>query len=335
MAQLVSILIPAYNAQTVIGEAIESAIRQTWPRKEIIVVDDGSSDDTLSIAKRFESRAVKVLSQKNRGASATRNRALSLAQGEYIQWLDADDLLAPDKISQQLRVDKSYGALTLLSSSWGSFFFQPRKARFIPNRLWQDSLPVDWIVNSFSDNIWMGIESWLVSRKLTEMAGPWNEQLLRDNDGEYFCRVVCASKEIKFVREAKCYCRMGNEKSISSEFNMSALKIESVFSSICLQINYLRSIENSERTKAACLKNLQHHLIYFYPDQTAILEKADALAKELGGALSPPALSWKYSIMRHVFGWRKVKRAQQVIPYLKMLVDRNWSKLSSVLFRDL
>src|ERR1041385_4381684 len=93
---LVSILIPAYNAEQWIGDAIRSAIDQTWDHKEIIVVDDGSTDRTLAAAKRFESPLVRVVSQKNQGAAAARNLAFSLSKGDYIQWLDADDLLAPD-----------------------------------------------------------------------------------------------------------------------------------------------------------------------------------------------------------------------------------------------
>src|SRR5262249_13271987 len=99
---LVSILIPAFNAQEWIADTIRSALAQTWPKKEIIVVDDGSRDQTLSIAKQFVSKEVSVVAKGNEGAAATRNKAYSLSQGDYIQWLDADDLLAPDKIERQL-----------------------------------------------------------------------------------------------------------------------------------------------------------------------------------------------------------------------------------------
>ncbi len=102
---LVSVLIPAYNAAPWVAKAIGSALAQDWPRIEIIVVDDGSRDSTLRAARQFESKRVKVVAQENQGAAVARNRALSLAQGDYIQWLDADDLLAPDKITQQLHAE--------------------------------------------------------------------------------------------------------------------------------------------------------------------------------------------------------------------------------------
>src|SRR5512138_2951718 len=102
MKPLVSILIPAYNSEQLIEESLRSALAQSWPNKEIIVVDDGSLDRTFEVAKRFESKTLKVVTQPNQGAAAARNKAFSLSQGDYIQWLDADDLLAPEKIASQL-----------------------------------------------------------------------------------------------------------------------------------------------------------------------------------------------------------------------------------------
>src|SRR6266576_6242361 len=110
MAPLVSILIPAYNAERWIADTINSALAQTWPRKEIIVVDDGSEDQTLWVSRQFASKNVSVVTQENRGASAARNKAFELCQGDYIQWLDADDLLAPAKIAKQTEVLDLYGS---------------------------------------------------------------------------------------------------------------------------------------------------------------------------------------------------------------------------------
>ena len=103
MTPLVSILIPAYNAERWIAETIRSALRQTWPNKEIIVVDDGSADGTLTVVRQFESNEVRVVTQPNQGAAAARNRAFSLRQGHYIQWLDAEDLLSPCKVAHQMQ----------------------------------------------------------------------------------------------------------------------------------------------------------------------------------------------------------------------------------------
>ena len=101
MNPLVSILIPCFNNEAFVGEAIESALSQTYSNIEVIVVDDGSTDQSLDIIKSFEKK-IKWLSGPNRGACAARNAALKLSQGQFIQFLDADDLIDKQKISKQI-----------------------------------------------------------------------------------------------------------------------------------------------------------------------------------------------------------------------------------------
>ncbi|MGO9612437.1 MAG: glycosyltransferase family 2 protein [Dissulfurispiraceae bacterium] len=319
MSELVSILIPAYNAEKWIGDTVKSALSQNWPRKEVIIVNDGSSDNTLMIASGFESPSVKVLTQDNKGASSARNKALSVAQGDYIQWLDADDLLAPDKISQQLRDSRDgCNSRILLSSAWGKFYYRHWRAKFVPNILWQNLSPAEWILRKLDENAWMSIESWLVSRKLTEMAGLWDEGLSMDDDGEYFRRVITSSEQIIFVIEAKSYCRRVNKNSISSDLKISNKKLDSQFVSICRHIESLRTLDDGERARVACLKYLQRWLIYFYPERQDIVERAFKLAEELGGSLLPPTLSWKYSLVRKFLGWGAARKAQFMLPKVRV-----------------
>src|SRR5271157_2376967 len=153
---LVSILIPAYNAETWIADTIKSAIGQTWPRKEIIVVDDGSTDQTLAVARDFASKNVAVVTHENQGAASTRNHALSLSQGDYIQWLDADDLLSPDKIARQMEAaNETRGSRTLLSSGWGYFAYRSGRAEFTPTSLWCNLSPVEWLLRKMRENLHM------------------------------------------------------------------------------------------------------------------------------------------------------------------------------------
>ena len=99
---LVSIIIPVYNSEKYLAETITSAISQTWNNKEIIIIDDGSTDNSLTIAESFANEHIKIFSQPNKGASAARNKGLHEAKGDYIQFLDGDDLLMPNKIEVQL-----------------------------------------------------------------------------------------------------------------------------------------------------------------------------------------------------------------------------------------
>ncbi len=99
---LVSVIIPCFNAAHFIRDAIQSALTQTHPAVEILVVDDGSTDNSLEIVRSFGPR-VRCDSVTHAGATAARNRGLRAAAGEWIQFLDADDLLMPEKIERQLQ----------------------------------------------------------------------------------------------------------------------------------------------------------------------------------------------------------------------------------------
>jgi glycosyltransferase involved in cell wall biosynthesis len=327
MAGLVSILIPAYNAERWIADTLSSAIAQTWSPKEIIVVDDGSSDQTLHVARQFESVGVRVVAQKNQGAAAARNKAFSLSQGDYIQWLDADDLLAPDKIAQQMKAAAvCQSKTTLLSSAWGSFMHRCYRAKFLPTALWCDLPPGEWLLRKLQYNLHMQTATWLTSRELAEAAGPWDTNIAFDDDGEYFCRVILASDSIRFVDSAKVYYRMVGTKRLSY-IGQSTKKIEDLWNSMRLHVRYLRSLEESQRVRTACLTYLQNWIAAFYPERLDIVKQAEKLAKELGGELQVPSLPWKYSWIETLFGKRLARRAQLLLPAIRWGFARQCDKI--------
>jgi glycosyltransferase involved in cell wall biosynthesis len=107
MSPLISILIPVYNAERWIKQTIDSALSQTWPTKEVIVVDDGSTDRSPEIIRRFEGR-IRWETGPNRGGNVTRNRLLELSRGQWLQYLDADDYLRPEKVERQIEFVRQY-----------------------------------------------------------------------------------------------------------------------------------------------------------------------------------------------------------------------------------
>jgi glycosyltransferase involved in cell wall biosynthesis len=323
---LVSIVVPAYNAQDWIADSLRSATAQTWNRKEIIVVDDGSTDHTLDIARHFQSKCCRIVTQDNRGAAAARNTALSLSQGDYIQYLDADDLLAPDKIMRQIEsIDHSVSRRTLLSSSFARFMYRYHRATFIPTALWCDLSPVEWLIRKVGQDLFMQTACWLVSRELTEAAGPWNTEISYNDDGEYFCRVLLGSDGVRFVPDAKVYYRRSGTGSLGYLGNSDS-KRNSLWRSMQLHIDYLRSLEDSERVRAACLRYLQDWIVWFHPERPDIVEQAVEMARHLGGRLHPPQLSWKYAWIKEIFGWRLAKRARLCLPAFKGSAIRLWDR---------
>jgi glycosyltransferase involved in cell wall biosynthesis len=327
MTPLVSILIPAHNAEAWIADTIQSALAQTWPRKEIIVVDDGSKDQTRSVARQFASRGVSVVTQTNQGAAAARNRAYADSRGDYIQWLDADDLLAPDKIARQMEALKTCrGKQTLLSGAWAYFMFRPCKAAWSSTALYCDLSSVEWVLRKMEQNAFMLTPSWLVSRNLTEAAGPWDTRLSADDDGEYFSRVILASDGVQFVPEARVFYRISGVNSLSY-LGQNNVKLESQLLAMRLQIDHLRATEDSKRVRAASLKFLQRSMICFYPERPDLVKQMEQLAGDLGGQLEAPQLSWKYAWIQKAFGWNAAKRTQRFYNQSKFSVLRSWDKL--------
>ncbi|MGB3652983.1 MAG: glycosyltransferase family 2 protein [Rivularia sp. (in: cyanobacteria)] len=308
MKPLVSILIPAYNVEKLISETIESALSQTWNNIEIIIVDDGSKDNTLAVAKKYELGKVKVISQPNKGASAARNTAFREAQGDFIQYLDADDLLAPDKIERQLKLLGNTTSDFVAAGEWARFYHTFSEALFIPQALWADMSPVDWLICAWEHQYMMHPAAWLVPRKLAEVAGYWNENLSLDDDGEYFSRVVLASQGVKFCWGAKSYYRSGIEGSLSGSKSDNAWK--SAFLSIELGMKNLLEIENSSRTRHACATRLQHFVYEVYPNVSDLAQKAELKVEEFGGSSLKPLGGPIFQLLSNVLGWKAAKHIQ-------------------------
>jgi glycosyltransferase involved in cell wall biosynthesis len=327
MRPLVSILIPAYNAQAWISDTLRSALAQTWEPKEIIVVDDGSTDRTRAIVRRFESSQLRVVTQKNQGAAAARNTAYSLSKGDFIQYLDADDLIAPDKIARQMEaLGPCKSTRILLSGSWGRFVYRYYRAQFIPSALWCDLSPAEWLLRKMQLNLYMQTATWLVSRELADAAGPWDIRLLGDDDGEYFCRVLLACDRVQFVPEAKVYYRTAGPNSLSY-IGDSDKKMVAQLCSMKLHIQYIRSLEDSQSVRDACVTYLQNWLYFFYPDRADLVKQVEQMAASLGGRLQLPALSWKAVWISALFGERQSRRAHVVLARFKWSLIRFWDRI--------
>jgi glycosyltransferase involved in cell wall biosynthesis len=119
----VSVIIAAYNAALFLAEAIESAISQTWPPLEILVADDGSTDETAHVAARFQDK-IRYLHQDHAGAAAARNLAISKARGEFLAPLDADDLWLPEKLALQMAAFAEDPTLDIVSGHIVEFRIQ-------------------------------------------------------------------------------------------------------------------------------------------------------------------------------------------------------------------
>ncbi|MEM8598290.1 MAG: glycosyltransferase family A protein [Bacteroidota bacterium] len=311
MPSLVSILITAYNAGPWLAETLDSAARQTWPSTEIIVVDDGSTDDTLAVARRYEERGVRVITQQNLGACAARNVAIAHATGDFFQFLDADDLLALDKVEVQMRrlVDEPSG--TVASGPWARFYNNDlATATFTPDAVWQDFDPAsDWLVRSWQGGGMMAPFAWLVPRDLVEAAGPWNETLRLNQDGEYFTRVLTRAVRVSFCPDAEGYYRSGITTSISKRRDHATFA--SFFHATELCAAHLLSVLDTPEARHACACLWQTFAFRAYPFAPRLVRQAEARAEAFGGCDMEQDGSPAIKRLRSLIGWKPAERLRR------------------------
>ena len=326
--QTVSILIPCHNDEVYVGDAIESALGQTWPEREIIVVDDGSTDDSLAVAQAYESDGVHVIAQENRGASAARNRAFEAASGAYVQYLDADDLLHPQKVESQIAALQDAPPDTLAVCS--TIYFQDgtppeegRRARGDDSIPWLTSEdPVQWLINLWvPDNGWGMVQpgAWLTPRTVIEKTGPWREDLSLDDDGEFFARAVLASQGVRYVDQGGVYYRQYKDSTrVSNLRSRDALK--SWLHSIDSKRNHLLPRTSQEQRKEAKFGLARQYwslALDAHPAHPDVASQAEQRAADLGHPAPLRSVSkngWKGEIAKGVsslLGWRSARWLQQ------------------------
>jgi len=209
---LVSVITPTHNCSRFLVQAMDSVWLQTYRPIEIIVVDDGSTDNTREVLEEWrnntcqdKSFAVRSFHQMQKGAPAARNKGLLESQGEYIQYLDADDMLSPGKIASQVAIlSRSDVKKVAAYGPWHHFSISKRhilvyKPHHGSNgRGWLK----DWLSGWFTPN-----HSLLWTRSDLMELGPWDESLTADDDGEYAMRYLAFGGQLIFCPEAWVYYR--------------------------------------------------------------------------------------------------------------------------------
>jgi len=303
---LVSILIPVYNAEKWLAATIQSALDQTWENIEIIIVDDGSIDQSLEIAQSFISQKVKVITQKNAGASAARNRAFDTSKGAYIQYLDADDLLAPDKIEKQMNRISQESTSTVASGPFHYFKNNIETPISKTDHAYHDYVqPIDWLIEAACKQDMFPPLVWLTPRELIERAGHWNKDLSYNDDPEFFARVLLNADKIAFCKEAKSYYRRGIDSSLGSRKDKQALA--SQLASLELVTEHLQKKEDSQRVREACGYALGRYIYSLYPKYPHLRKRAQVTLNELGVKPEYNFSNNTSAKLEKMLGWRTAK----------------------------
>ncbi len=182
---LVSVVIPLYNQKGYVAEAIDSILNQTYAPIEIIVVNDGSTDNPLPILEKYRGKIL-LINQENRGLAAARNAGIGHARGEYLQFLDADDWLDPDKIKLQLEfMEKSRAAVSYCEILQYEQESGRSQLRYIGPLL-------DMFAHLY--NLWhpypLPVHGVLMKRELFDRFGPFAQDLTACEDRHLFSRMA-------------------------------------------------------------------------------------------------------------------------------------------------
>lgn len=304
---MISVIISAYNASEYIARTIESVLKQTYADLEIIVVNDGSTDNTLEMAQGFESKGVTVLSQENKGQDAALNFGFKHSKGEYIKFMDSDDLLNPQAIEIQMKTlngSKEHVAY----GEWARFYIDdPATADFTPLDYWKDMKPLD-LLTARPEGVMLQCGIMLVPRTLIEKAGLWDERLILFNDTEFFTRVLLASKGMRFSPGARLYYRSALSASISA--GRTRKYFESTFLATQLMASHLLAVEDSYRIRNLITNTFlsQYYRMYpEFPDLVKAHEKEIAFYGE--GSIKPDG-GKVFRMLKRFFGWKTARRIQ-------------------------
>lgn len=285
MNKLVSILMPVFNAEKWLADSINSVINQSYSNWELILVDDGSIDRSVEIANLFaaEEKRIQVYQQLNGGACIARNKAFERSKGDYIQYLDSDDLLSENKIEKQLLALELLGDENAIANcSWSKFKSKKDPVvneKKLINKSYEK--PINWLIDSWLTREHGQTNCWLTPRHIIIKAGKWDESLKVNQDGEFFCRVLLNATQIKYTEEVMVFYRMENPNSVSQQ-GQSKARVESLLSSYMMYELHLGNYLENKNVKMAIIKNYIHYLSRFDRYYPELSEKVWLRIRNLG-----------------------------------------------------
>lgn len=257
----ISVIIPAYNAEKTIRETIENVCLQTVSDFELIIINDGSKDKTLEIAQSIKDKRIKVFCYENRGLSTARNRGISKANGEYIAFLDADDLWTSDKLELQLAAfNKNPGAG--VAYSWTYFMdvdeqgkvlsLHPSASYSFAGNVYQKLLVSDFI-HSGSNT--------LILRQAIDSVGEFDPTLKSCEDWDYWLRLSTHWHFVVVPKHQIFYRRSPNSMSSKVEVMKAAalIAMEKAYQAAPPNLQYLKSFTLTNFHKYCASLYLQHH----------------------------------------------------------------------------
>jgi glycosyltransferase involved in cell wall biosynthesis len=314
----VTIGIPVFNCETWVATAIQSALDQTCSDKEIIVVDDGSTDRSADICRAFGSRILFV-QQPNRGGNAARNQVCRLSSGGWIQFLDADDYLRPDKIRSQLDSYAGSVAADVLCSA--TVFEQWRDGKLASQKIDALKEECDWVAHWLT---WTFPQTGgcLWRRSALEKIGGWNEQVRCNQEYELYFRALQKGLRFQVSGAPLSVHRLWSKDTVSHR-DMKAL----VLAKTELTQRFLQWLKSEGRWSLdyqrlagrSCFE-----MARILANEDLILATRYYRERKREGLMQPegPQAPWKYSLALKCLGFNPAERLARSLKQTKRLLSR-------------
>lgn len=305
-APLVSVLMPCFNAAPFVGQAVESVLSQTYPHVELIVVDDGSTDDSAMVLKQYAGRVI-IACQRNSGASAARNSAFERSCGDFVLFVDADDVIGPDHIERLVRAT-SDDPMTVGFGEWARFWGDPSEAKFSNPTHHHVRRGEDWLVERWTSGEFMTQPGmFLLPRAFIREKGSWDVKLSLNDDFEFYCRMLVGAN-MRFADGAKLFYRSGVSDSLSGARTRAA--IESNLCAIKSGIRTLLATRDDESARRAAANALMFFVYETYPFHRSLCMEAQTAADDLGGGSLVPVGPPRFHLLRRYLGWKAARLVQ-------------------------
>ena len=303
----ISIIIAAYNAESTIAETINSVLTQTFSNFELIIINDGSTDNTEQIILSFFDTRIIYFLQENKGQSAANNFGLSKVNGDYIKFFDADDVMNSTHIEAQFEKIK-FSKTNLASCKWGRFYNGDLvNTLFVSELVWKDLATLDWLKISLSQrHDMMGGWLWLIPKEIIVKAGGWDERLSLNNDFEFSVRMLLCAEKVLFADNAILYYRTGGVNTLAQSTSVDSYN--AAYLSNFLGCTHLLATENSKALRRLCANRFQGWVFAIYPDYLDIVEKFERQIKIWGGSDIKIQGGNTFVLFSKIVGWKTAKR---------------------------
>jgi len=282
----VSVIIPNFNRANLVAETIENMLNQTLPPYEVIVVDDGSTDNSVEIIKSFGDR-VTLIQQANLGPGAARNAALKVASGEFVQFMDSDDLASLNKLEEQTKALIENKA-DMVYSPWIKVFIDGSHIQIQDVVLQQAPVPsnkdlVTWFLTGWS----IVFQQWLFRASFVKKVGYYRTDVRTNEDTEFFLRMLLFNPKVVFEKTALTLYRLNDYGKLTESGTTSRLRVEN-WGKFLLSANQLcrasigfQSIVESSSfytnvwKTLEVLKSVESKELYLIQDLTSLLQQSN------------------------------------------------------------